>query len=233
MSQRRRKTLSALAALLGVAAFFILSSIAVVWANGLRFNPETKRFEQTVVIAVESNKDLKDATVYLNGDIVATEIPVQLRGLLPGHYELLLQQEGFQPYFQVFNLEAGEAKVIRDYQPIAATPKVTVAPDRIVFAESAFESGLQVTLDGELIDNGKLVTRFIDDPIMARRINGAYLYQLGNELRLFLPDGPHDYLIYTLAGTEVAKLNLRASAWEVILQEGETTKVISLTVPAI
>ncbi len=216
-----------------VAAFFILSSIAVVWANGLRFNPETKRFEQTVVVAIESDDSWEDVNVFLNGETVATEIPTQLRGLVPGYYELLLQQDGYQPYFQAFTLSAGEAKLIRDYQPIAASPRVVVDPDRIVFAEPAFEAGLRVTTDGELLDRNNLVTRFIDNPLLARRFNDSYVYQLGNELRLYMPEGPHDYLIYTLASDNAAKLNIRAGAWEIVLQEGETVKVISVTKPAL
>jgi hypothetical protein len=232
MSTRRRKMLSILAALFAVAAFFILSSIAVVWANGLKFNPETKRFEQTVVVAVDSDKNYPGALVYLNGELVATEVPFQLRGLVPGRYELLLEQLGYQPYYRVLHLAAGEAEVIEDYQPIAAKPLVTVDQDRIVFAEPAFEAGLRVTTDGELLDRTKLVSRFIGNPVMARRFNDGYVYQLGSELRLFLPDGPHDYLLYTLASSEVAKLNIRANAWEVILQEGETIKVIAVTEPS-
>jgi len=224
--------LSVLAAMFGVAAFFILSSIAVVWANGLRFNPDTKRFEQTVVVAVESETNYPNVQVFLNGELVATEVPFQLRGLLPAYYELLIEQTGYQPHFQAFNLAAGEVKVVRDYRAIAVSPTVTVDAERVVFTEPAFEAGLKVTIDGELLDQGGLVTRFIDDPVLARRFNDGYIYQLGSELRLFLPDGPHDYLIYPLNSSAVARLNIRANAWEVILQEGETVKVIALTKPA-
>lgn len=233
MSTRRRKMLSTMAGLLAVAAFFILSSIAVVWANGLKFNPETKRFEQTVVVALEGSRDYSDVQVYLNGEVVATEVPFQLRGLVPGRYELLLERSGYQPYFRVFTLGAGEAMVIEDYQPIAVSPRVTVDANRIVFSEPAFEAGLRVTTDGELVDRTKLVSRFIGNPLLARRFNDGYVYQLGNELRLFLPEGPHDYLLYTLASNDVAKLNIRAGAWEVVVQEGETVKVIDVIEPSL
>ena len=225
--------LSTMAGLLAVAAFFILSSIAVVWANGLKFNPETKRFEQTVVVAVDSDRDYQDVQVYLNGEIVATEAPFQLRGLVPGRYELLLERPNFQPYYRVFSLAAGEAMVIKDYQPIALKPLVTIDPDRIVFSEPAFEAGLRVTADGELLDRTKLVSRFIGNPVLARRFNGGYIYQLGSELRLFLSDGPHDYLLYTLSSNDVAKLNIRAGAWEIVLQEGEAISVVSVTKPSL
>lgn len=223
--------LSTLSALFAVAAFFILSSIAVVWANGLKFNPETKRFEQTVVIALDSVRDYPGVQVYLNDELVATEVPFQLRGLVPGRYELLLEHQGYQPYFETFSLTAGEAKVIQDYQPIASQPLVTPDPNRIVFSEPAFEAGLSVTPGGEFLDRTKLVSRFSGNPVLARRFNGGYVYQLGSELRLFLPHGPHDYLLYTLETSEVAKLNIRANAWEIILQEGEIIKVIAVTEP--
>lgn len=231
MGTKRRRIVSVLAALFGVSAFFILSSIAVVWANGLRFNPETRRFEQTVVIAVESDRDREGVEVYLNGEQVAQEVPFQLRGLVPGHYELLLREVGFQPYTLTFNLGPGEVKLIRDYQPIAVNPLVTVDPERVVFVEPAFETGLRITSDGELLDRDRLVTRLIDDPIIARRFNTGYIYQLGAELRFYLPDGPHDYLIYQLSSNLPARINTRPGSWEIVVQEGETVKVISLTKP--
>lgn len=232
MNTKRRRMLSVMAALLAVSAFFILSSIAVVWANGLRFNPETKRFEQTVVIAVESDKTIGGVEVFLDGELVAAEVPFQLRGLLPGQYELLVQRPGFQSFSQVLNLSAGEVGVVREFQFIALLPQVTIDENRVVFAEPAFEAGLRVTSDGELLDNNRLITRFIDDPLSVRRLRTGYVYQLGKELRYFWPAGPHDYPIYTLENEEVAKMNIRPGAWEIVIQEGETVRVISLGVPS-
>ncbi len=231
MSPKRSKLLTALALMLAVAAFFILSSIAVVWANGLRFNPETKRFEQTVVVAVESKQGHQLLNIFLNGDLVGTEVPFQARGLLPGHYELLIQKEGFQPFGQSFQLGAGEVGVVRDFEPIAVHPSISLETERAVFSEPAFESGLRLSADGELLDRNKLVSRFIADPLLARRLNDGYVYQVADQLRLFFPQGPQDYLIYQLTTNEVAKINLRPSDWQILIQEGEVIKLIELTRP--
>ncbi len=232
MIPRKRRLLSLLSGLLAVTAFFLLSSVAVVWANGLKFNPEVKRFEKTVVVAIESKDTHRPVAVYLNDELIATEIPMRLRGLLPGRYEIRIEQDGFHTHSQVFRLRAGEVKAIRDYRPIAVSPKVTLEPNRTVYPEPLFEAGLRVTPDGELIDRDTLVTRLIVTPLTVRRIGTGYLYQIGNELRLFLPEGPHDYFIYRLATDQPVQMNVRSALWQIFLGEDASTKLVELTNPS-
>jgi len=231
MSPKRRQLLTFFAGLLAFASFLFLSSIAVVWANGLRFNPETKRFEQTAVIAVEGEDDYTGVGIFVNGEKVGSEVPFQQRNLLPGYYEILIQKDGYQPWRQVFDLAPGEVGLIDQYILIAEQPLSTVPETPPSFTEPLIEAGLSLSEDGELLDRNKLVSRFVGQPVLARRLNHGYLYQIANELRLHFPDGPQDFLIYQLPSAEPALIVVRQSNWELIIKDGETAKRLQLTVP--
>lgn len=231
MAKRRTQVVTFFAGALAVVSFFILSSIAVVWANGLRFNPDTKRFEQTVVVAVESKQNYNDLAVYLNGERVGEEVPFQKRGLVPGQYELTIQKAGFQPWRQVFNLSANEVGLVKEFQLIAVSPKISQPAGLSFFVEPYFDTGLTLSTDGELIDGNTLVSRFVVQPKLARRFGSGYLYQLEKQLRLFVPEGPQDYLIYTLADSAPAHITIHPADWQIAVQENNAVKLIELTVP--
>ncbi|QQG50082.1 MAG: PEGA domain-containing protein [Candidatus Berkelbacteria bacterium] len=233
MSRKRRQMLTFLAGALAVASFFILSSIAVVWANGLRFNPETKRFEQTVVVAVESKQEYIGVSLYLNGELIAREVPYQKRGVLPGNYEVLLQKEGFQDWRQRFELSAAEVGLIKDFRLVAVHPKGTIVEDFEMTVEPYFDTGLSLSESGELLDYNALVSRFVTQPTQARRFGPGYIYQIRDEIRLFFPEGPQDYLIYNLAEEMPARIMLRASSWEILIEEGGVVHKLELDKPQI
>ncbi len=230
MNPKRRKLLTFLASLLAVTAFVAISSIAVVWAHGLRFNPETRRFESTSVIALESSEDIFGVEILINGEIVGDRLPFQQRNLIPGFYELIVQKANFQSWRQVLQLEPEEAAIVDDIQLIASSPKQTVITEEISFTEPLFEVGLALTESGELLDRGKLVSRFATNIKLARRLKKAYLYQIENELRLKFPKGRQDYLVYKLASHDPVPMLVDQSAWEIILDDQGQIKRLELTV---
>lgn len=231
MPQKRRQMLTFLAGTLAVASFLILSSIAVVWANGLRFNHDTRRFEQTVVVAVESKQEYIGVKLYLNGELISQEVPYQKRGILPGNYELLLQKEGYQAWRQNFELSASEVGLIKDFRLVAVSPKATVLENFAMTVEPYFDTGLSLNQSGELLDNNELVSRFVTQPTQVRRFGPGYLYQINNELRLFFPEGPQDYPIYKLSSSIPARIMVRPSSWEIIVEEGSVVTQLELDKP--
>ncbi|MDP3992639.1 MAG: PEGA domain-containing protein, partial [bacterium] len=123
MAPKHRRSITFLVGTLVVSAFLILSSAAVVWANGLRYNSSTGSFEKTVLIAVSSSRT--ELAVSLNGEKVADQIPFRARNLLSGTYVVELSKVGFQTWKQTFSLSEGQIGLIEDPVLIAQTPLVT------------------------------------------------------------------------------------------------------------
>jgi len=225
-----RKFLTALAGMTAIMSFLILSSVAVVWANGLRFNSTTGSFEQTVLIAIESQTD--SVEIWLDGKLINNQIPYSIRNLLPGHYTIELKKSGYQTWRQSFWLPKGQIGLITDPVLIALFPLVSVT--KLPFTISSYNQtdfGLKLS-SGELTDNGELVTRFSQNPLQVHRFNDYYLYQNGDELRLFIKTGSQDYLIYRSPISTFLPLALLSSTWQVAVQEGEVVKLINLRIPS-
>lgn len=229
MAVRRKKLLTALAGTTAVIAFLIISAASVVWANGLRYNSSTGSFEQTVLIAIDGSPEFMD--VLLDGKKLTNHIPYRIRNLLPGHYTVELTKPGFQSWKESFWLSRGQVGLIEDPTLIAIHPLTTTANSPLITSDlTRLDFGLQLT-SGELTDGGEMVTRFGQDPVQIHRLNEFYLYQIGNELRLFLVKGSQDYLIYHSQATEKLPLALYPSTWQVAVTDGSTTKLINLTIP--
>lgn len=229
MSVKHRKLLNSLAATTAVLSFLIISSAAVVWANGLRYNSSTGSFEQTVLIAVDGEP--QDVDVWLDGTKIAKHIPYRIRSLLPGSYAIELSKAGFQSWRQTFWLSKGQIGLINNPTLIAKKPLITTATSPLVTTElDALDFGIQLT-NGELTDGGELISRFSAFPQQVHRFNEFYLYQMGNELRLYLTAGSQDYLIYRAENSGKLSLALYPSTWQVGVADGGTVKLINLTIP--
>jgi len=230
MSYDRFRLQALLAAVLATIAFLLLSSMAIIWANGLRFNPITRKFEQTAVLAIDQK--LENIRVKVNSVLVATETPWQGRSLAAGPYQVILEKTGFYPFEQTFNLTPGEVGLVTNIIFIAETPKVTSLEAGVELPEqTVFDFQLSI-VDGELLDRGRLVTRFSQLPIQVHRFNANYLYQQNNELRLFLPISHQDFLLTTLPHSELVPLQVLPGAWQVIFKTGATASLLELTVPS-
>jgi len=215
--------------LLGIVAFFILSSAAIVWASGLRFNPQTWGFEKTVLVAIEG--DLKSVAIKVNNQLISRSLPVRLRNLLPGRYDVEIFKPKFQSYRRVFQLSENQVGIIRDPTLIASSPLTTPYRQRISYSDEVrFDSGLTET-NNELRDQGVLVSRFSSPVIQAHRYNNGYLYQLGRQLRLAFPEEVQDFFVYDLKSDRYAPLRVEESTWQIIVLDGKQTQLINLTLP--
>lgn len=225
----KKQLLTILAGGLAVVSFLILSSVAIVWANGLKFNPKTLNFDQTVLIAIEGALD--NVTITLNGEVVGSQTPLRLRSLLPGRYNLIISRKGFQSWQQSFDLREGQVGLIKDPFLVAEHPVVSLSDEKPLITDySTFDRGL-VASSGELSDHGQLVTRFSTEISQAHRFQSGYIYQQGGQLRLFIPAGDQDWLLYSSDTSELMRLQIIDSSWQIAVGFPDSTKIINLQLP--
>lgn len=204
---------------LAVTAFLVLSSVAVVWANGLKFNPKTGNFQRTVLVAVETEM-IKEAKIYLNGELIGFQSPIRVRGLLPGIYNLEIHKDGYHSWRQSFNLAAGQIGVVKAPVLIAKNPKVEVDPmGEIIEPTRQFDLGLSL-VGGELYDRGTFITRFAKEPTAVFRYNGWYIYRIDNVLRAYTKEGPHDILLYEAKDAVAFRFEMMSN-WRFRFQENK------------
>lgn len=224
-----QKRLSYVAGVMAVVAFVLLAGGAIVWANGWQFDIDSGQFQPTAVIGIEVTQPTS-AKVYLNDELVSQALPITLRGLKPGFYQLRLTSPGYYDWLQSWQLTAGQAvKVSRGSSLILKnpTPKVTALEGQFI-SEPAFDDNIAISNSGEITDSGHLVTTLTAAPTRFNRFNDGYIYQAGNQLRLFFPQGFQDYLIYQLPSDQLAQLKFDPGSWRVLLASGDQQLTLDL-----
>jgi len=214
-SYKHQKVVTYVISVVAFVAFILISGFALVWANGLTFDPKGKSFQQTAIIAVEPKLD--NVHVLLNDREIGTQTPLQERSLPAGRYQVVIKKSGFRDYTKTFQLSTGQVGMVPDYVQLLAVNPTSEVNVAVAYKEhSSFDTGLSTSGD-EILDQGVLITRLSSDPVLVRRFNQGYLYQAGRELRLYFPDNNSDELISTLPGTEPVKINVNSSSWQLSL----------------
>lgn len=232
MRSKRDRLFTFVIGVIAVTVFLITSFVALVWANGLTFDPASRNFQQTAMIAIEAR--ITGASFLVNDRDIGSASPIQERNLPPGQYLLKITKPGYQDYTKTFQLAAGEVGIVPALVKLLALSPKTVSSqtDKTYIPVSPYEVGLIVD-NGELSDKGVLVTRFSSNPLLVRRFNDGYLYQNGNELRLYFADNASDSLIKILPSVEAAKFDISPSDWTITIFEADnTTTTIFLTEPS-
>ncbi|MBI4947946.1 PEGA domain-containing protein [Candidatus Berkelbacteria bacterium] len=197
MRSLRHRIITYVISVLAITAFSVTTVAALVWANGLKFDPQTKTFEQTVIIAVEAWDE--QAKVYLNNQLVSTKLPYEQRSLPSGNYELKISKDGFYDFYAEFNLKGGEIGMVKgsDFYLIAREPiaQKQTFNEPVEVSYSPIESGLEL-VGNELYDRGKFVTRFSTEPNSIKRLNNNIIYSVNNEIRYYSLKHNTDELIY-------------------------------------
>lgn len=221
------RLISVVSFLITAAVFLILASVAIVWASGISYDVKTKKITQTGIISV--GESLKTAEIYLNGSLVATETPYDIRGLVAGDYKLEITKEGHQACSKTYKLS--EAEVV-DVEPalVAVSPRITqltLENSPSYLDRSNFDFGLSV-LSGELLDYGSLVARFSVDPLQVHRFGDYYIYQSGQNLRFLDLGCGTDQVIYSSTSNEKIKFIQRPASWTIYVYEGSVVQRINL-----
>lgn len=229
MVQVKRSIVRVIAVFVFLVAFLVLATTTYVWASGLKYDPVSHTFQKTALIAIDA--DLRDVQISLNGVQKAQNAPVQFKSLNSGRYTVDIKKTGFQSWSKVFDLNVGEVGLVEGVNLIAVKPKVEVTNNQYNFTDRPkFDVGLSY-LDGELIDNGNLVTRFSSELTQAHRFNGGYLYQVGNEVRIYFGDGPQDNLVFQTASSLYQPIYPDPGNWQIVISDNNQNKLISLTTP--
>lgn len=211
--QFRKTSVSVIFWIVVVTTFFMVVSWAVLSVNGLRFDRASGQFVQTGLLAIESRLD--EIELKINGQLVSTKTPYRSLGLLPGSYQVKISKIGYQPVEMNVLINGGQAKVIDNMYLIAVNPlgEATTEQYRVI---EPLDVGITVE-NGEVFDNGNFVTRFSTNPTQFRRLQYGYVYQIGSELRLLIPNQGMDKLLYTNSSNELLKFNYSPSNWSVTI----------------
>lgn len=86
------------------------------FAYGYRFDVEERVLEKTSIIDVTN--EINNASLYLDGEKVAGSIPYQIKGILPGVYDLKLQKEGFLPWERTVKVNEDIVTIVFDALPV-------------------------------------------------------------------------------------------------------------------
>lgn len=230
MSHRRYRVQGTILTSFGVLAFIVIAIITFLWANGLTFDTKARTFEQTAVISLETK--LQDVEVRINGQTVAAKGPHQERGLQPGRYDFEVLKDGFLPYLRTFYLDRGQVGIATDVVLIAQKPLVaTLEPDTRFITPIKISNGLTLQ-GGELFDGNEFITRFSTDPLQIHRYGSFYLYQLGSNFHVFIPDTNQDFVIYSTISADYMPINSLPSSFAFVIDEAGAKKLVSLTIPS-
>jgi len=230
MKKTGKKLVKGLAWTLVSVGFVMACFATYIWVNGLKYDPQTGRFQLTALISLEMG--LKDVTVLLNNKEVGDSTPLRLDRLGSGRYDLVIKKDNFYSWQKSFDLKPGQAEVVKQIDLIAQEPKLVKTgspePTRDL---PRFDIGLTVT-GGEILDYGRLVSRLSSDVIQAHRLNQAILYQTQDQLRLYFAEGPQDYLVYRFDSTTYQPLNVDSRGWRVSFSRQGQTYQLSLKTPS-
>jgi hypothetical protein len=228
MTSKKHRVQSFLITFFGTIIFLVVSTYVLLWANGVKFDPETKTFEKTVVVAVDAK--ITNVEIFLNDKKIATQAPIQKRGLAPGRYDLKITREGFHPYHKTFVLQGGEVGIETEIKLIAVSPLITDLPaDAKFIGNGNLSAGLSLD-NGALYDSTRFVTRFATVPSKVYRFNNAYLYQIGESFRIYFPESNQDFLVYTTSAPEQVEVNLAPFSWAFSVDENGAKKLVNLTI---
>lgn len=234
MRSTRERTVTFIIGVLAVTAFSVTSVVAMVWVNGLKFDPVTRNFELTTIVAVEDS--VSEAEIYLNGELVSKRAPFEQRSLSAGNYTLSIKKEGYHEFTKTFQLRSGELGLVKDGELvlIATRPKVEIisSPPPLPRFFTTEESGLTVT-NGELFDGTNLVTRFSGEPLSVRRYKKGFVYLTASEVRFFSPVNNQDELLYARAESDLVALAVTNGAIvvgtkEIITETGSDITFITI-----
>jgi len=215
-----------------IGLFIFMTVVISLYASGYRFNLSwplkfNRLLQKTGMLAVKT--DPAHAIVYLNDvpqknlsinpwkkDYLTT--PTKIKNLLPGEYELRLEQEGYWPFKQKIYINSGETTFVENVNLfkenlpllILATPesKLALSPDKkhlylsqtkkIIDLKTEIAKSLNYTdnTSGVWLKNSKLlVAGTIFDP---NRDNNDVNYSglIGSEATNWYLDEANNYLYY-------------------------------------
>lgn len=96
----------------GVLAFCAVSGYALFLAYGYNLDIKHRNIEKTSIIDVASRYD--DVRIYLDDKIIGNSLPLQIKDLLPGFYDLSIVKLGYQPWRRNIEVQTDIVTKIED-----------------------------------------------------------------------------------------------------------------------
>ncbi|MFA5356070.1 MAG: PEGA domain-containing protein [Candidatus Omnitrophota bacterium] len=76
--------------------FIVFAPLALFYSLGYKFDTHSRHFQKTGAISIKASP--QQARIFLDGNKISESAPYAIRGLLPGHYTVKLEKEGFYHY---------------------------------------------------------------------------------------------------------------------------------------
>lgn len=200
--------------------FLILATLLVASANGVMYNPKTKSFETTGIIALLTT----DPPYTLIVDGVKTKTgkkEKKITNLFTGLHSVVLEKEGYYSWSTIDNVRPGFTTIhngirlfLQDSQPVAASQdQINALQNQVLEIETDLDirsneiwakplvAVYPITLYGDQLE---LIARYSQPVIGAQWFPGKnqILLQLGNEIRVIDRDGGNDTVLVELASPD-------------------------------
>lgn len=167
--------------------FCILGSLCLLWALGYKVNWTAGTIEQTGIIQLSSPQAGFHPDVFVNGVKQSESLPLTLRWLFPGHYDVLVQQDGYQSWEKQITVDPNQRVNYPGILLLYLIPQSVTPPnvriDQIV-SRQYNNSDIEIRSENELWLKGQFITRSSYNILNPEYFFDAdhVIYQVGNKL---------------------------------------------------
>lgn len=95
-----------------IVLFLILSTVAVLYGRGYKYNPNTNTIESTGILYIKTYP--RDVNIWIDDQLYASHTPWQKNRLLPGEYTLNIEANDYFNWEKRINITAGQSTMIED-----------------------------------------------------------------------------------------------------------------------
>lgn len=167
--------------------FCIASTVCLLWALGYRVNWTAETLERTSILQLSTPQAGINAKVFINNVASPNGLPLTMRYLFPGYYDVSVQADGYQTWEKTVHIGENELVSYPGILLLYTVPQAVTPPDiRIDQIENRTynNNGIEIRSENELWVSGQFITR-----TSANILNPEYyfdtkhvIYQAGTEL---------------------------------------------------
>jgi hypothetical protein len=175
--------------LLYFIAYCAIAVFCLLWAMGYRVNWAAATIQQTGVLELSSPQAGLNPEVYINGQLHEQTLPVRLRWVLPGRYDVEIKKEGYQSWSRQVVVHPNERVSFPSILLLFEAPREITPPNlRLDELEARVPTtrNIEIRFQNELWIRDEFVTRSSQDILQAEWYDeGKFvIYQAGNALLL-------------------------------------------------
>lgn len=170
-------------------AFAVIATGALLWALGYRVNRVAGSIEQTGLLELYSPQAGLNPQVYINGVLQEESLPLTLRWLFPGRYDVRVSKQGYQTWEKQVVIRKNQRETFPGILLSYSEPKPIQPPqlriDELV-NRRIDNKNLTVKSDNELWVGDVFITRTSADILNPEWYldDTHVIYQTGNQLIL-------------------------------------------------